>query len=238
MENSELQKKVKHLNSSSFDIDNTIQSLNKTMIQVRLNEEYIFNVVRKNMLEKSLYFQAIQQTCFKDHHSEFIEVKYPAEFNTFKEVMRFINYGIINLDSESNLEVYQIAVYLQMDELQQFCLEYFTYNLNREILEIQLNMFNKYLFYDRRFKERALKFKESGRDAFSGLYFMYTEASIKKITLKYFSKETSSVSTITDVNHNKNEKTKLELQYFCKTLVVCTALRLPNSHKSLIIMIW
>ena len=116
--------------------------------------------------------------------------------------------------------------------------EYFTYNLNREILEIQLNMFNKYLFYDRRFKERALKFKESGRHAFSGLYFMYTEASIKKITLKYFSKETSSVSTITDVNHNKNEKTKLELQYFCKTLVVCTALRLPNSHKSLIIMIW
>ena len=99
---------------------------------------------------------------------------------------QFINSGEINLTIESVLETCHLALYLHLECLQQICLDHFTYNLNRKSLESQLRTMEKHLFVDEEFKKRALRFKESGRPSFSGLYFLQ-RVDRWTISLKMFS---------------------------------------------------
>ena len=220
-------------NSPSCSKKITTQKSSKTLIQVRFNKEHTFFVDRERFHENSLYFQGIQQKCFKDHKSRFTEVNYLASYETLKTVVQFINNGETDFDSDNLFEVYQIADYLQIAELKQACLEKFTFNLNRENVDFQLSKLKEYPFYAEEFSKRALKFKESGRPAFSGLYFLHSDGILAKPVLKYFLKPTSSVSDICVVDHNKNDKSALELQYIDNALVACTAVKLPNVQKSL-----
>ena len=44
--------------------------------------------------------------------------------------MQFIKTGNLNLNKKILFDVYRFAVYLQITDLQQLCLDYFTFNLS------------------------------------------------------------------------------------------------------------
>ena len=133
------------------------QNENKEKIPVYYNKKISIQVNREDLLEKSSYFRAILKICNKDHESDDIDISIPA-VKTFQEVMKFINTGEIDLKSESLFYTLNLALYLQIESLQKFCLDHFTYNLNRKSVESQLRMLEEYSFVDEEYKRRAACF--------------------------------------------------------------------------------
>ena len=162
------------------------------------NKECIAEVNWHELLKHSLYFQCISKPCFNDHKSEFVKVNIPASSETFKKVIEFVKTGEVIIQPESVFEMGHLAMYLQIASLQQWCLDQFTYNLNRKCIKSQLNMLSKYSFLDDKFKERALVFKNSGRQTFSGLYFLQRKIG-RTDYLKVFCKESNSVHLVSEV---------------------------------------
>ena len=100
----------------------------------------------------------------------------------FNNVVGFINTGSVTLDIKTLLETCHIAGYFQIDRLQQLCLDHFTYNLNRKTLELPWQLKTKYSSsnwmhscLDKRFEERAVMFRGSGKPSVTGLYFLQDE---------------------------------------------------------------
>ena len=146
-------------------------------------------VNKEDLLEKSAYFRAITNTSYKDHKSDLIDVSIPVGLGSFEKVVKYINTGDINLNVKSLFETLGLAQYLKIESLQRFCLDHFTYNLNRESLELQLSTIKECSFIGREYKKRALMFKDSGRPSLSGLYFLQRVDS-QTYSLKMFSKHT------------------------------------------------
>ena len=57
-------------------------------------------------------------TSFKDHKTDTIEVNYPGSYETFERAMCFVNGGDVVLSNENGFSTFELADYLQMDDLQ------------------------------------------------------------------------------------------------------------------------
>ena len=182
-----------------------MQTGNENILVFYSDEDFLRKVNRQKLLEKSDYFRAITKTCYKDHLSDFIEMEIPASYVVFSKVMGFINNGVITLDVKTVLETCHLAVYLQIDCLQQLCLDHFTTNLNRKTLESQLYFIEDHLFLGEEFSVRASMFRNSKSPSFSGLYFLQEkyhkkqgEMTVGK-SLKIFSKQFASVHELAEL---------------------------------------
>ena len=136
------------------------------------DDDLVIKVDKQKLFKKSGYFRAMYKTCYKDHKSDFIDVNFPEKEEIFIKVMQLIVSDSITLDINSIFETYHLAVYFQMNCLQQFCLDHFTLNLNRITLGSQLDMIEKRPCLFDEFEKRASTFGKSGNISFSGLYFL------------------------------------------------------------------
>ena len=189
---------------SKIKSGNRNQNENNEKVPVYYNGKISAQVNKEDLLEKSSYFRAITKTCYRDHESDDIDISIPpnVSLKAFKQVINFINTDEIDIHVETLFEILNLALYLQIDDLQKFCLDHFTHNLNRKSLESQLGLLGENSFADEEFMRRALMFRESGRPSFSGLYFLQ-KAGERTYNLKMFSKHSERahlISTFTMKN--------------------------------------
>ena len=135
-------------------------------------------VNKENLVRKSLYFQIITNPCFVDHKSDILEIKIPVSLECFQEVMYFLTTENININNDNVIEICHLADYFLIDDLKKICLDYFTYNLSKKTINDQITLLGKYHLVEDKFKERALKFKQSSRLVYSGLYIIKKSAAI------------------------------------------------------------
>ena len=103
------------------------QSHDETTVIVWFNESEFVKVGRQKLIYSSLYFKCILTSNFRDRNSEFVEVKYPTSFETFKIAIDFANCYHIGQNDENNFEVFQLADYLQFDLLKKKLCQSFHY---------------------------------------------------------------------------------------------------------------
>ena len=123
-----------NLNKKSFHNDK------QTIVKVRLNKKDHIAVNREKLIASSSYFQCILSSAFKDHESEFVEVNYRVNFETFKTTIQFVSNGKLDLNDENIFSAFELADYLQMDELKTMCLDQFSSSLDRENVQIKFNL--------------------------------------------------------------------------------------------------
>ena len=144
------------------------------------------------MYESSTYFQNILSYRFKDHKNEYVEVNSPTSYEVFEKAMEFVNNGELDLNDEHFSETFGISIlfesnfgleltddnifatfeladYLQMDMLKNWCLDQFTSSLTRDNVQRKFNMLESLDFPVCEFKQRALNFIEN---ISCGMYFM------------------------------------------------------------------
>ena len=226
-----LMEKVSKLDQHAIDVSDKdaetiaqqIPTKATTTLKVCFNKNKVVDVDREKMLKLSDYFTSITKTCYRDHKSNVVEVNFHSSFDTFKQVMDFVDTGNINLDDKSVYDICELGQYLQIDSLQKPCLDYFTYNLNSITVETQLNLLQNHYFLDGEFTERALKFKESGRPSFSGLYFLERcdLFSNSVVSLNVVSSDFSHVHKISDIEFHGQGRF-CEVEYFNNSIIfVC-----------------
>ena len=78
------------------------------------------------------------------------------------------------MNKKNLFEIYHLAVHLQIADLEQLCLDFFTLKLTTGNLESQLYFRWGYQYLGSGFMERALKFQESGKPSlfYGCMYFM------------------------------------------------------------------
>ena len=96
-------------------------------VKILFNKTYFTKVNKEKLVNKSLYFKAIRKECYTDIKSEFVEVNFETSRKIFKQVMQYISSGEIYLNKRNLYKVFSLAVYLQMNDLEQLCLDYFTF---------------------------------------------------------------------------------------------------------------
>ena len=155
--------KLKHNKKSKRK--NTVVSVHALLVHKNKSNDYFFRngkflvkVNRNKLLEKSIYFQIISNKRNKNPNSEHYEIMVPFKDQIFKNVMQYISDGSMKLDSKTQFEAYHLAVYLQVESLQQFCLDRFTFALSRSNVESQLDQLENHCLLNKKFKERALMF--------------------------------------------------------------------------------
>ena len=195
-------------------------TLNETTVKVRLNDEKeIVEINKLKLIESSLYFENILSSKYSDHKKEIVEVKYPANTDTFKSAMHFVSTGHLSLDDENLLEILGFADYLQMEKLQKFCLNHFTSKLSRSNVKAKYDMLNKTHLPVEEFKRSCVSFI---KNAACGLYFTQKEPKVPiRSSLNFFSFESNTFRNISCYRHN--ESVNLFLHNFANTLVVCPA---------------
>ena len=169
---------------------------NKNSVVFYCDDELVIKVDKQKLLAKSAYFRAMFKKCYKHHKSDSIDVYYPEKEEIFRKVMQFLTNGSITLDINSIYETYHLAVYLQIDCLQQLCLDHFTLNLNRNTLQSQLDLIATRPCLYAEFERRALMFEKSGSVSVSGLYFLQENRDGSTTSLKMKSKHAERVHVL------------------------------------------
>ena len=212
-------------------VDQIIQTFDdKENVKVRFNNSEYIEVNRQNLLESSSYFRNILSYNFRDHLSDFVEINYPASFETFKRAMQFVSNSNLDLKDENVFDTFELADYLQMDKLKKCCLDQFTSSLDRNNVETKFNQLKQFTFSVDEFKQRALCFIENTS---CGLYFMqcvYTHRS----SLIFFSTKNSTYREIGCHCHGKS--VRLDLHHFNNTLVMCPSTKNEKGTESDMIM--
>ena len=219
MQNRDTSEIDRKLGTDIFTVSNDIQTTMDETLKVRLNKDHIIMVNKEKLLEKSHYFKSITNPCFADHKSEFTEVTFSVSFELFKMVIDYVITDIINICSDTVLEILEISEYLQIDSLIKVCLDHFIYNLNIKTLDHQLSLVEKFPKLCNDFKKVALKFKESGRPSVKGMYTLeYDVPPRTRLKQKY------SLRFITDehdyVLEVKSFENKDSLHYCSNTIVM------------------
>ena len=159
-----------NIKNKSITTQKAIKVEEEETLKVRLNKDHFLVVNKEKLLEKSHYFKSITKSCFSDHRSEYTEVSIPVSIEIFTQVLDYVTNDIINITIDTLFEIFQISDYLQIEDLSKMCWDHYIYNLNRKTLDDQLNIMEKYPLLCKDFKEKALKFKKSGRPSVKGLY--------------------------------------------------------------------
>ena len=224
--------------NSNLDL-NIIQS-DETTVKVRFNRKKYVEVNRQNLLESSLYFQNILSSRFKDHNSEYVEVNSSVSYDIFEKAMQFLNMGNedvqdeniaetfglsrlfesnfgLELTEENIFDTFQLADYLQMDELKNWCLDEFSSSLDRNNVQNKFDVLKERKFPVEKFEQKALNFVEK---ACCGLYYIRKDpCKGDSSDLKYFSEESETVKKISCLHHQT--PVILDLYCFSNTLVMC-----------------
>ena len=188
MKNGPYSNKVRNESASGLDTSN---------VKVRFNKSLTFTVDNTKLKEKSAYFQIIKKPCFIDKKSEYLDVNFTVSNNDFFEkVINYITIGKIKLDNENLLDVQSLATYLQIDNLQKNCLNYFIYNLNLRTIDNQFILLENYPMVDKVYKERTMALKERCLPSFSGLYFVNARKHTCDANLKMFCLGTKSLHIV------------------------------------------
>lgn len=182
----------------------------KNNVKFYRNEDLVTNVKRKKLLEKSGYFRTMFKNCYKHHKSEEIDVYFPGKDEIVDKVIHFISSDSVTIDILSIFEFYHLAVFLQIESLQQICLDHFTLNLNRKTLQLQLDLITKCSYLDKNFEERSVLFRDSGSPSFSGLYF-FQQNEKRSTCLKIKSKHFNSLN---ELYQFRESETLSSLHYF------------------------
>ena len=186
-------------------------------VKVRFNGNKYIEVNKQKLLESSPYFQNMLSSCFKDHKTEYVEVNYPGSFETFERSMQFVNNGDVVLSDENGFNTFELADYLQMDNLQKRCLDQFTSSLTRDNVLTKFNLLESLNFPVKEFKQRAFNFVEN---QFSGLYYIRSKTYDQPTSvLKYFSEENNTFRS-TGCNYGE-DSVQLDLHYINNTLIMC-----------------
>ena len=220
----------------NFNLDHKIiQTDEKHYIEVRFNGNKCIGVNRQKLLESSPYFQNMLSSCFKDHKTEFVEVNYPAGYETFEKAMQFVNKGDIDLTNENIFETFLLADYLLMEELKKCCLDAFTSSLDRNNVQTKFNLLKESKFSVDEFKRRALNFIEHNT---CGLYCMLSEPYEQQMlsepieqqrsNLNYFSEKNNTYCNISC--HHHDDSVKLDLHCLNNTVVMCPTTKEKESY--------
>ena len=160
----------------NFDLNNNInaptQNETEEVLKVVFNKGAVVEVNKEKILQKSEYFRAITKPSFNDCTKGYYEVNFEAGDDALKYIVSYIDDNDIKLNNAIVLGVYGLANYLRIDGLDKKCLDYFIYNLNRNALDDQLNIMKSEPALYENFEKIALKFMESKRTRFSGLYVL------------------------------------------------------------------
>ena len=146
--------------------------------------------------------------------------------------MRFVNVGDILPKNNNIFDTFELAVYLQMDNLKKWCLDQFTYSLTRDNVQTKFNQLKQLKSPVEEFEQRASIFVEN---ISCGLYVMRVVPRLRdRSYLKKFSEETNSFSDVCCYYHHKS--VQLDLHYLDNTLVICPSIKSDVSTESNIIM--
>ena len=66
-------------------------------MKIRFNRIKYIEVHKQKLLESSEYFENMLSPRFNNHKSEFVEVNFPVNFETFERAMLFVNNNALNL---------------------------------------------------------------------------------------------------------------------------------------------
>ena len=148
----------------------------KIFVKINLNEhhdrKYFETEVDKEKLVRKSLIQLITKPCFDDNKSDIFDIHIQVSCECFQGVMNFVTTENTNINTDNVIEICHLADYFLIGDLNQICLDYFTYNLNKNTIDAQLTLLEKYPLIDGKFKKRALKFKQNSRLVYSGLYII------------------------------------------------------------------
>ena len=220
--------------------DEIIQtSDDKETVKVRFNRKEYIEVNRQKLLESSPYFQSMLSSCFNDHKNEFVEVNYPASFETFEKAMQFVTKGDMDINDENIIETFglsmlfgsslgleltdenifdtfELADYLQMDISKKWCLDQFTSSLTRDNVQTKFNLLKPLHFPVDEFKQRVFSFIEN---ISCGLYFIEIDM---YNNLKLFLGENNFLNKNgCYYNNHSYHNACLDLHRIHNTLVIC-----------------
>ena len=170
------------MSSRNRPVDNT-DVVETSTIKIRFNEGFSGEYNKSKLIEKSQYFNCLLKPCYKDYKSDIIKINVPADFETYRQVMDFVDNKDININDQNVLKIYQLAAYFLLNELKKYCFDYFMNNLNFITVEPQLALIEEYPYRDPELKELVEKFKRSGRVSFMGLYLVQFEEDDYKLKL-------------------------------------------------------
>ena len=190
------------------------QSHDETTVIVWFNESEFVKVGRQKLIYSSLYFKCILTSNFRDRNSEFVEVKYPTSFETFKIAIDFANCYHIGQNDENSFEVFQLADYLQFDLLKKSCVNHFTTGLNRKNIQAKYHLLKTLNFPTEEFKVATL-------NKFCGLYVTQIDLRFRDRTyLEFYNEESNCFETVHCHHHDPNV---VWINLYCvrNTLVTC-----------------
>ena len=193
-----------------------ILNSDQEIVKLSFNNKVVVKINKKQLLEKSFYFQTYFKPIYIDHKSKLIEVNMQVSNKAFKKVMTYLTVGDVSIHKKNIFEIYQLALYLQIPDLQELCTDYFTYNLKRKDLKNQKKVLSNSSVAYSRFLEIASVFENSGRPTFSGVYFLHTL--FGKIRLRMFSRDFKHDHEVCEIDNYEGEK-KMEMHYMRNTLV-------------------
>ena len=214
MQNNKVPENDKNSKTESLTSQKEIKTSHETL-KLRLNNKNIFLVNKAKLLEKSHYFRAITKHCFADHKSVFTEVNIPVSIESFNKVLNYITNDTIDISSNTIFEISKLVDYLQIEGLNKtMFLDHFVFSLNSKTLDHQLFLMEKYPLFCQEFKEIAMKFKESGRYSFSGLYL--TEYSGDDHYFKFRADD----GYVQEIAYVKNASKSISLLYVEKSIII------------------
>ena len=109
----------------SEDDGGSISSSDAPTVEVRFNKTLVFTADRQRLVKKSAYFQSMLKRCFGDHKSDHLEINFAVNDNAvFEKVMDYLSNGTVELDRDFLFDIQRLADYLQIDSLQEHCLDY------------------------------------------------------------------------------------------------------------------
>ena len=197
--------------------DTTFRNSNTKNVIFYHNQNIVTKVNWQDLITHSLYFQSILKPCFNDNKLSFVKVKIPASLKTFLYAMQFVKTGKVSFEGRSVYETCHLAMYLQMDSLQQYCLDKYTYNLTQASLKDEWNLLSNPFYLKKEFKSIALMFKKTRRPTFSGLYFLQ-EKERGTACLKIFSTQSKSVHLVSELNFPGNSQMHYFNNMLCKVV--------------------
>ena len=208
------------------------RSNNNSKVKVMFNKAFYVTINKEYLFAQSVYFTTMMKPCYNDHNRKIFKLKIKVSSEAFRQAMQFLENGQISFDEVCFIEVCHLAVYLQIDSLEESCLDHFTRNLTRGSLESQLTLIRSHPFMGKQFTETLLKFESAGRDFFPGLYFISEEKS-GVFLLKQIHVESRSVYNVGRLEFSRNSY-KFELHQLGNSLVISISPRLRTMETFLI----
>ena len=187
-------------------------------MSVCFNGQFTIEVSKDKVIDRSGYFESIVNPFFRDVKQKYVEVNFNVSNEIFKQVMSFVETGEITLDYEYLFKIAELSQYLQIDNLNKKCLDYFTYNLKKRNINILLSIIEKYPLLDKKFKDNAIGFKGGRRLAFGGLFFV--EVNFNQLYLRQILDRFTEDSVLLK-RYNLNHKiSNCKIYYFCNSLII------------------